>query len=557
MMSWLRNFLRIFPSLFLGVLTALLFLSCHSFDQNGGHEYPVKAESAHGAEKSEEAESLDGAESAKAESPQVGNPPPTTPAVGPESAPVLIPALIEVIKLESRQATQPDAESPQGGVVSADFILPEIPEQIDPPSMHSAEFSIMRLKHKEKKLEVIDPEEVELEAAQSVLKKRVKEGSAAILKASKVDQGEGEDRREGADWREVTDRREGEDNTRIRVQPEEKEKSYSKNGTEVYAPYYGQAALSASPPLEVEKPLERIRDMWARRGDRVEISFGNRGWVFLGLRDSRELKGLIFLGSKELGGKVIFHFRSEDYGVYLLEFQLQDNRTATVKNESVRLSVVTLEEFDSRLASAAIEMPDKGEGERFLLAEKLYGLGQYEAALKEYISGYREGLPLVNDRIASIYLQSGEYQAAAKFYEKNRLSGGELGEKAVIGLVRSYRALEDSIKLLGLLDKFLGLEYLSIEEDLMHLIHYEIEHGEPTLTYELLTEYVSGFPRGVFLDEVYFLFGQLFEGESPYRDLERSKEYYLRVYEEFPISGFSEEARERVKYLERYFFYIR
>lgn len=557
MMSWLRNFLRIFPSLFLGVLTALLFLSCHSFDQNGGHEYPVKAESAHGAEKSEEAESLDGVESAKAESPQVGNPPPTTPAVGPESAPVLIPALIEVIKLESRQATQPDAESPQGGVVSADFILPEIPEQIDPPSMHSAEFSIMRLKHKEKKLEVIDPEEVELEAAQSVLKKRVKEGSAAILKASKVDQGEGEDRREGADWREVTDRREWEDNTRIRVQPEEKEKSYSKNGTEVYAPYYGQAALSASPPLEVEKPLERVRDMWARRGDRVEISFGNRGWVFLGLRDSRELKGLIFLGSKELGGKVIFHFRSEDYGVYLLEFQLQDNRTATVKNESVRLSVVTLEEFDSRLASAAIEMPDKGEGERFLLAEKLYGLGQYEAALKEYISGYREGLPLVNDRIASIYLQSGEYQAAAKFYEKNRLSGGELGEKAVIGLVRSYLALEDSIKLLGLLDKFLGLEYLSIEEDLMHLIHYEIEHGEPTLTYELLTEYVSGFPRGVFLDEVYFLFGQLFEGESPYRDLERSKEYYLRVYEEFPISGFSEEARERVKYLERYFFYIR
>jgi len=297
--------------------------------------------------------------------------------------------------------------------------------------------------------------------------------------------------------------------------------------------------------------------MWARRGDQVEISFGNRGWVFLGLRDSIELKGLSFLGSKDMGGKVIFHFRSEDYGVYLLEFQLQDNRTATVKNESVRLSVVTDEEFDSRLASAAIEMSDKGEEERFLLAEKLYELGQYEAALKEYISGYREGVPLVNDRIASIYLQSGEYQAAAKFYEKNRSSSGELGEKAVVGLLRSYLALEDSIKLLGLLDKFLELEYLSIEEDLMHLIHYEIKHGEPVLTYKLLTEYVSGFPGGVFLDEVYFLFGHLFEGESPYRDLEKSRDYYLRVYEEFPVSDFSENARERVKYLERYFFYIR
>ncbi|MBA7591061.1 hypothetical protein ES708_33212 [subsurface metagenome] len=320
-----------------------------------------------------------------------------------------------------------------------------------------------------------------------MLEKSVKEGPAPIFNVAEAE------------------RSEGTDNTRIRVQPEEKEKSHSKNDTEEYTPYYGQADLSASPPLEVEKPLDQVRDIWARLGDQVEISFGNRGWVFLGLRDSRELKGLIFMGSKDLGGKVIFHFRSEDYGVYLLEFQLQDNRTATVKNESVRLSVVTLEEFDSRLASAAIEMPNKGEGESFLLAEKLYGLGQYEAALKEYISGYREGVPLVNDRIASIYLQSGEYQAAAKFYEKNRLSGGELGEKAVIGLVRSYLALEDSIKLLELLDKFLGLEYLSIEEDLMHIIHYEIEHGEPALTYELLTEYVSQFPGGVFLDEVYFL----------------------------------------------------
>jgi tetratricopeptide (TPR) repeat protein len=415
--------------------------------------------------------------------------------------------------------------------------------------MHSAELSIMVLKQKEKELEAAEREEVELLAAQSVLEKRVREGPAVVFTASE------------ADLSEVTDQSEGADDTSIRVQPDEKEKSYSKDDTEVHAPYYEQTALSASPPLEVEKPLDQVRDqvrdMWARLGDQVEISFGNRGWVFLGLRDSRELKGLIFVGSKDLGRKVIFHFRSEDYGVYLLEFQLQDNRTATVKNESVRLSVVTDDEFDSRLASAAIEMSDKGEEERFLLAEKLYGLEQYEAALKEYISGYREGVPLVNDRIASIYLHSGEYQAAAKFYEKNSSSGGELGEKAVVGLVRSYLALEESIKLIGLLDKFLGLEYLSIEEDLMHIIHYEIEHGEPALTYKLLTEYVSGFPGGVFLDEVYFLFGQLFEGESPYRDLERSREYYLRVYEKFPASVFSEEARERVKYLERYFFYIR
>jgi len=532
-MSWSRNFLRIFPSLFLGLFTALLFLSCHTFDEGGGDEYSVNVESQHAQSSKGRAESQQGEESPKAESPQWGNPPPAETAADPERAPVPISEPAEVIKLEGRQVIQPDRTE------SADFILPETPEQIDPPSTHSAELSIMLLKQKEKELEAADREEIELLAAQSTLEKGVKEGPAAILKVSEAE------------------RSEGTDNTRIKVQPVEKEKSYSKNDTEVYTPDYGQAALTASPPPEVEKPLEKVRDMWARRGDRVEISFGNRGWVFLGLRDSRELNGLSFLGSKGLGGKVIFHFRSEDYGVYLLEFQLQDNRTATLKNESVRLSVVTDEEFDSRLASAAIEMSDKGEEERFLLAGKLYGLGQYEAALKEYISGYREGIPLVNDRIASIYLQSGEYQAAAKFYEKNHSSGGELGEKAVVGLVRSYMALEDSIKLVGLLDKFLELEYLSIEEDLIHLIHYEIEHGEPALAYKLLTEYVSGFPGGVFLDEVYFLFGQLFEGESPYRDLEKSREYYLRIYEEFPLSDFSENAMERVKYLERYFFYIR
>ncbi len=498
-----------------GVLTALLFFGCNTLEEQGGTESQQGAKS-QPTEAQIEDEHQPGA---------------------PDAA--TAPAVAEVIKLESRQGIQ--AESQNGGaeLESADFILPEIhevPEVIDPSSMPAEDLSMMLLKQKEKELEM---EELDLLAAQSMLKKSVKERPAAILKVSEADQ------------------EEGPDNSGIKIQPEEKKHRSVRNDADSYSPPTEQAALSTPPLQEAEIPPERVRDIWARRGDQVEISFGSRGWVFLGLRNSRELKGLIFMGSKDLDGKVIFHFRSEDYGVYLLEFQLQDNRRATVKNESVRLSVVTLEEFDSRLASAAIGISDKGEGEHFLLAEKHYGLGQYEAALKEYISGYREGLPLVNDRIASIYLRNGQYQAAAKFYEKNRLSGGELGEKAVIGLVRSYQALEDPTQLYGLLDKFLGIEYFSIEEELLRFIQYESRHGEAALTCRLLTEYVSRFPGGVFLDEVYFLFGRLYEGESLYRDLERSREYYLRVYEEFPLSNFNEEAGERVRYLDRYFFYIR
>lgn len=77
----------------------------------------------------------------------------------------------------------------------------------------------------------------------------------------------------------------------------------------------------------------------------------------------------------------------------------------------------------------------------------------------------------------------------------------------------------------------------------------EVEHERDVLA--LLLE--RGNPE---YDRLLFHLAQLYE-EQPGRDLERAKELYQRVRDEYPFSRYWEEARRRIAYLDRHFFDIR
>ena len=58
-------------------------------------------------------------------------------------------------------------------------------------------------------------------------------------------------------------------------------------------------------------------------------------------------------------------------------------------------------------------------------------------------------------------------------------------------------------------------------------------------------------------DETLWLYGQLYEANSPSRDIKLAIEYYRRLINEFPQSNHAGEARRRIAYLERFYINIR
>jgi hypothetical protein len=94
------------------------------------------------------------------------------------------------------------------------------------------------------------------------------------------------------------------------------------------------------------------------------------------------------------------------------------------------------------------------------------------------------------------------------------------------------------------------------EADLTRLLRYTVT--KPTLTSlsDRLTQiYLQRFGLNDDGAEILYKLGQLYEQNSPQRNIARAYGYYTQVYNNYPISPYSRMSKERMDYLDR--FYIR
>jgi len=70
----------------------------------------------------------------------------------------------------------------------------------------------------------------------------------------------------------------------------------------------------------------------------------------------------------------------------------------------------------------------------------------------------------------------------------------------------------------------------------------------------LLDQYKEYYPNGT--DELYWLYGQFYEANSPSRNILLSLDYYRRLVREYPQSSRYNDARRRIAYLERFYINI-
>jgi tetratricopeptide (TPR) repeat protein len=327
----------------------------------------------------------------------------------------------------------------------------------------------------------------------------------------------------------------------------------------------GSAAASASSG-QAGSPASR--EVLARAGDTVVIDLEGRGWLFLGLPGGS--RGVSFAGSEPGSQRTSFSFKALELGEYDLAFQLQDNTRGVMRSQVVHLRVLPEEQFRSLVqssaqpAGAAVQPAISGaapvveriDPARLEKAERLFRAGLYDLALPEYLAVYREGDALLNDRLAAIYLGRGDAASAAAYYEKNLTSPAPYPQKAALGLVRAGLKLGSAELVLGNLPAVLGQGSVDIEAELLEAARLAAGQGRYPVAQDLLSEYLRRYPKGDRMDRALFQLAQLYELESPLRDVRLARSYYSRLYDEFPESEYAPEAHARILYLDRYFFHV-
>ncbi|MGA2613890.1 MAG: hypothetical protein ABSG38_10595 [Spirochaetia bacterium] len=342
----------------------------------------------------------------------------------------------------------------------------------------------------------------------------------------------------------------------------EKQPAGAQQGLEQSAqPQGGSSAASASTGAQTGAPptYGKLREIYARQGDDVQIGLDGLGFLFLGFPDrGPDGDGMSFKGKDTRDGKTWFSFKALKLGTYDLDFLRQDNSTGTSSKETVRVHVVSDADFSAAVAQGQQQTPASAEvaGDP-AFAAKLSSVGQYDAAIAELLKGYREGNPGLNDQIAQLYFRTGAYDAAGKYFTKNLAERGQYGDSAVIGLARIAVIQKDQPQLLSLLRRLLAVKDPGLEEALIAAVRLEREKQEAGLGIDLATEYISRYSDGRWRDEADYLLAQLLEQDSQFRDLARARATYKEILDKYPESAFASRARQRIGYIDRHFFEIR
>ncbi len=320
------------------------------------------------------------------------------------------------------------------------------------------------------------------------------------------------------------------------------------------------AASASAAPVATAAAAKKVREVYARVSDEVEVGLDGEGFLFLGFAD-RQTDGMTFKARTVKDGKTFFRFKALKLGTWDLDFQQQDNATGTTRVEGVRVVVLEEAEFaeavQRQTASGGEAVLEDIETGRWEWAEKLASIGKETAAIAEYLKGYREGNPELNDRIAVLYNGTKDAAAAEKYWRKNIGTASPWGDRAVVGLARLAVARGDLDGYLAWHRQLLAVSTVPIGDVLVDAALAARTGGDVGLGIDLLSEYGRRYPEGGRMDQAAFVTAQLLEADSPFRDLKRSRDLYAALLREFPESGHAAEAAERLRYLDQHFFTIR
>ena len=301
---------------------------------------------------------------------------------------------------------------------------------------------------------------------------------------------------------------------------------------------------------------ESVTEIFCTEGDKVEVALSELGWVYLGQEDDVPAGWISFLSKHSSADQTLFSFRMLHSGTHELAFQHQDNTSGTFYEKIVRVYAAQHEPAAAAGPEPAVESVSPAASQSSEVAEKFYELGKYQAALAEYLRVYVAGDPYLNDRIAALYLLSGDHASAAEYWQGNLSSPEVYRSSALIGLMKAYMGQAESAAILAHVGSLLAITDRPIDGILLMLARYHEHRGEIALSVGMLSEYLMRYPQSEDFPEALFLLGSCFEQNSSFRDLGESRKLYTRVAAEYPESRFALTSNQRIRYIEQHFLRI-
>jgi len=258
----------------------------------------------------------------------------------------------------------------------------------------------------------------------------------------------------------------------------------------------GAAGLPARiHPTETEEKEKTVFSKLVRavEGQVIEVPFSGTGWVFTGEKNGG--RGAVYQSRKNTDTGQVFTFNAKSEGEYYLKFSKQDFVNNKYLSETVKVIVVPYSE------------------------DLNYILESRVAAVPENILD------------TAVSLAPEESEEAGRETE-TVLTGGE-------GATESVKQTTD----------------IPIQEDYFNRARNDFNAKNYPAVIAALDNYKEKNPS--LDDETYWMYGQSFEANSPARNIKAALDSYKHITNEFPLSRYYDGAKERISYLNKFYFNIR
>jgi hypothetical protein len=290
-----------------------------------------------------------------------------------------------------------------------------------------------------------------------------------------------------------------------------------------------------SPPRNEtpETPIVFSRVVRMTVGQMLEVPFRGTGWVYQGELGNR--RGINYESTRTdtergvtLGQSIIF--RAEAVGTYILRFYRRDYIQDYIINDYVQVIVG--------------EADDSGRGRTGTVIDR----GRVVAEPRwPYI---QEAAGSSSETVSPPATEATTGTAVGTTAEPQRPDAVQVTEPtspAVSGSAPATSAPSQAAA-------SPPVEVVTPEE-YVRRAKQEFDAGHVEQALAIIEQMRQRYPSGT--DEAWWLLGQLYEANSPARDIRQSLECYRTLVNEYPQSNRIDDARRRIAYLERYYLNIR
>jgi len=314
-------------------------------------------------------------------------------------------------------------------------------------------------------------------------------------------------------------------------------------------------------PEPEENSLPYSRTVRALVGQFIEIPFRGSGWVYLGEFGSR--RGVSYDSRRMDEEGMTFIFRAEAEGTYSLRFNRHDFIRDFILNDYVKVIVEQLPPSTGSSWSNPQIGPDRVYAvPRWPLETDPEGRSaQGQTPGDNSASGAAQSG--VTQPATAGNAQSGTGAAGAAQSDPAAAASAQSGTGAATPGAAANAAAPGTSAGMAL-DTAQSMtepggaaiaEVIEAPVDWLKKAREEYNAGRIKGALDALDQFMILFPAGS--DEAFWLYGQSLEANNEAtRDIKLSLDYYRRLTREFPQSNRYDEARQRIVYLERFYFNI-